>query len=828
MRKHQQRQILDLLQKTKQAQSAGLYADCQDAVSAIYDFIESIKGEGTQTAAFLKEYYEALFKANNGEIGIKDLKKHLFKIENCIKDELKPDRIEISFLSYIASMSDSIESIYLAAKDDPNCDAYWIPIPWFERNSDGSLGTLHFEGSECYSNNIECTDWQQYDIAARHPDVIVSFAPYDAINYVTTVHPDFYFERLRNLTDLLVYVPYFVVDENAPLPEHFCTLPGCVYAHKVIVQSEKIRDIYIHTFKKAYGNKLGKPEDKFIALGSPKFDKVINTKKEDCNLPDEWNKIINGRKVIFYNTSIGALLKGNEQYLKKLRCVLETFKNRNNIVLWWRPHPLNEATYKTMRPHLLDEYNQIIEEYRRDNWGIFDDKVDLHRAIAISSAYIGDNSSLVKLFQVLGKPALIQNIQNAKCTSNMGHSLPNAKIHFEKQTEQYPEFFSFHIEGDELFFYDRIFDAICKLYLSNGTIECLGNLESTQRHIFIKSMTKCGNKLYLAPLRAKEIIIFDLTTQKFKLIKYTNNESSNNGFCYSCLYQKWIFFFPYRYSKILRYDIENETFDEFDDYLPKFHLYQTDDKDAYFLSGKRIGESVFLASCCGNALIQFDMDNCISTVYEIGNKANRYALVSYDGAYFWLTPRRDTNIVKWNIEKGLMLEIPNPAINPTTDKMPFISNFAFDNYIWLYSAFSETSFKIDVTTGNLEEISTVDPSLKKNDTNQSYYIFAHDDNGMYLTYNIEHILKIHTKNRSEDLQLRYEADLLKKIKQQKYKRKIFDTSQARYVKENETFMLEDFLEFAVTQKEITRPAQCYNFNSGIAIYDYCKNWSYIE
>ena len=97
MRKYQQRQILDLLQKTKQAQSAGLYGDSQDAVSAIYDFIESIKGEGTQTAALFKDYYEALFKANNGEIDNKDLKKHLFKIENCIKDELKPDRIEIAF-----------------------------------------------------------------------------------------------------------------------------------------------------------------------------------------------------------------------------------------------------------------------------------------------------------------------------------------------------------------------------------------------------------------------------------------------------------------------------------------------------------------------------------------------------------------------------------------------------------------------------------------------------------------------------------------------------------------------------------------------------------
>jgi hypothetical protein len=48
-----------------------------------------------------------------------------------VKTELKPNQIEVAFLSYKASMSDCIETIYLAAKADPMCDAYWIPIPYY-------------------------------------------------------------------------------------------------------------------------------------------------------------------------------------------------------------------------------------------------------------------------------------------------------------------------------------------------------------------------------------------------------------------------------------------------------------------------------------------------------------------------------------------------------------------------------------------------------------------------------------------------------------------------------------------------------------------------
>ena len=67
-----------------------------------------------------------------------------------------------------------------------------------------------------------------------------------------------------------------------------------MFAHKVIVQSEKIRETYIKVFTEAYGNAFGNPEDKFIALGSPKFDKVINSKREDFELPAKWQELIEG------------------------------------------------------------------------------------------------------------------------------------------------------------------------------------------------------------------------------------------------------------------------------------------------------------------------------------------------------------------------------------------------------------------------------------------------------------------------------------------------------------------------------------------------------
>ncbi|MCL2603268.1 MAG: CDP-glycerol glycerophosphotransferase family protein [Defluviitaleaceae bacterium] len=404
MRKHHQKEILSLIQTIEDAQINGLYAVCQEGAEAIIDFIESLDIEGLQTITLLEQYFQLLFKANQGEIKIKILRDHLIKIKNNVIRELKPTRLEVVFISHKASMSDSIESIYLAAKEDPDCDAYWIPVPYYEHNTEGKPETLRFEGADCYPN-IECVDWEQYDITTRCPDVIFTFSAYDANNKVSSIHPDFYCQRLREFTDMLCYVQYFLWNDE-PL-EHFCKTPACMYAHKVILPSEKTRNYYMRVFNSVYGTRFGKHEDRFIALGSPKLDKVFSTKKENCNLPFDWETRINNKKVILYASSISPALQTNVRYIHKLKLMIEYFNNRNDVVLWWRPHPLLENTFVSVMPTIASYYKQIVEDFCRQKRGIYDDTPDLHRAITMGDGYYGDWGSLMFLYQATGKPAMM-------------------------------------------------------------------------------------------------------------------------------------------------------------------------------------------------------------------------------------------------------------------------------------------------------------------------------------------------------------------------------------------------------------------------------------
>lgn len=400
-----------------------ILGDCQDAAIQIGEAIESSEGESFVTVSYLEEYCEAVYEVSasisdnyNGNKAQKVLDKLLIKAENSVKNDIKV-RLEIVFCPYKASMWDSLESVWKAADEDPDCDAYVVPIPYYDRNPDHSFGEYHYEGGD-YPDYVPITHYEAYNFETRRPDVVYIHNPYDECNYVTTVDPRFYSKELKKYTDKLVYIPYFVVDDSRDIDkiEHYALSPSVINSDLVIVQSEKVRQKYIDVLLPHYGGTSESHkflESRILGIGSPKFDAVNRIKPSFDSLPEEWQKIIGdeGKKILFYNTHLTLLMAANyKEFLKKLEQVLNYFKSRNDVVLLWRPHPLAISTAKSMNPAAVEPYLQIVEKYRSEKWGIYDDTPDMDRSIALADAYYGSDSSVVPIFRATGKPVLIHNI----------------------------------------------------------------------------------------------------------------------------------------------------------------------------------------------------------------------------------------------------------------------------------------------------------------------------------------------------------------------------------------------------------------------------------
>ncbi|MBE5936770.1 MAG: hypothetical protein E7265_01930 [Lachnospiraceae bacterium] len=439
MREYMKKQLIDLLNTIEEAHyemvnycktheydlAISVFTSCQEAAITVGTKIEECEGEGTKTVSLLEEYCELLyeFSCNITETDfriekvIKHLNRKLQGIISSLKNDIK-EKKEIVFLPYKAAMWDSLESVWKKARDNPDYDVYVVPIPYYSLNPDRSPKEVFYEGED-YPPYVPITSFKEYSIPDRKPDIIYIHNPYDNCNKVTSVFPEYYSSNLKKYTNELVYIPYFVCF-NDEVSDHFIVLPATIHAHKVIVQSSKVREKYIRVMRQYLKDEgineavIGDLEEKFSVMRSPKIDKVLAITRDNVDIPGDWKRYIdegeNRKKIIMYNTTLQAFFDFHDKYLDKIKRTLEIFKANKNTILLWRPHPLMKDSMAAMYPVEYEKYVEIVEEYKSQGWGIYDDTSDLNRAIALSDAYYGDMSSVVELYRMTGKPIMIQNI----------------------------------------------------------------------------------------------------------------------------------------------------------------------------------------------------------------------------------------------------------------------------------------------------------------------------------------------------------------------------------------------------------------------------------
>ena len=110
---------------------------CQEGAISVGTTIEKASNNYSEIIRKLEDYCEEVYQlyANleNQQINamgqLDKLLLQLNEIENLIVNDVIV-HYEVVFLPYKAAMWDSMESVWTAANDDPNCTCYVIPIPF--------------------------------------------------------------------------------------------------------------------------------------------------------------------------------------------------------------------------------------------------------------------------------------------------------------------------------------------------------------------------------------------------------------------------------------------------------------------------------------------------------------------------------------------------------------------------------------------------------------------------------------------------------------------------------------------------------------------------
>ncbi len=364
---------------------------------------ESLEKEDAEvyadTVHRLEEYCETIYRLSSGETLSEETLSGLNDIADAVADVISgiKCRIKVVFFPYKAEMWDSLESFYLAAREDPDCDAFLVPIPYYEFDKNGGAPKVNYD-IERFPKDENPIPFNKVDHTDGSIDIAYIHNPYDDHNLVTSVHPAYYSRELKKYVNKLVYTPYFVT--AGFVSDDQLSLPVYDNADFVVLQSE-------------YAKRSCKGVnyyDKILPFGSSKIDMIIKKCEKGVDMPEEWKDIIGGRRTLMLNTSINDLLNSNEATLSKLEYFFDLISKDDRLAVIWRPHPLLESTFKSMRPEMLERYERIKNKFIDEKIGVFDTTPDISDTVAIADGYIGSGaSSVINLFGAAGKPAFLFN-----------------------------------------------------------------------------------------------------------------------------------------------------------------------------------------------------------------------------------------------------------------------------------------------------------------------------------------------------------------------------------------------------------------------------------
>jgi len=574
-----------------------LLAQCQEGALALGELIEKTEGEKSPVIPLLEEYCEEVYRIYKKLSGFqkanalksdKKLRSILIRIENSIRNEIKV-RYEIVFFPYKASMWDSLESVWQAAEADPDCDAYVVPIPYYDRNPDGSLGTYHYEGNEL-PPYVPVTHYEAYRIGDRKPDIAYIHNPYDNANYVTSVDPRFYSFELKKNVGCLVYIPYYATAGDMAEGQMKCM--AYYYADYIIIQAEKYRKFFDPDL----------PEGKLLPLGSPKFDSVIHRCENPPEPPAAWKEKMAGKKVYFYNTSIGGMLGNTGKFLKKMEYVFRCFEGREDACLLWRPHPLLESTFASMRAGYYPLYETLKEQYIEKETGIYDDTPDIADTIAHCDVYIGDAAtSVTSLFGITGKPMFILN--NNLSREPAGEDWKGEIVRPILQLDGHDEWCI--TQGN-------------KLYYSPGNdyhYAYYCDLSEYAYGDYYSNVYEVNGKVYVCPANAQDILVI-MDRKVVKRIPLKHEMERTGAFYGSCCVGGYLFLLPFHYPAIVRYDLQRDRVDYITGYNDVFTALV---EDEWRIGGSCVWkEYLLLASPVDDRVVAIEMKSCKAQVLHTG------------------------------------------------------------------------------------------------------------------------------------------------------------------------------------------------------------------
>ena len=280
----------------------------------------------------------------------------------------------IAFLPYKRSMWNSMESVYTECWSS-GITSRVIPLP-YQRIVDGKVESIDCDRDKFMAQALDVSALEK-----EHFDFLVIHYPYDDKNKVTRMCPEYHTAQLRKYGKL-VYIPYSCTNLR-----QLRVQPGIANIDYAFLGSEAEADAFVSEWAELGVDFSGR----VFGYGSPKMDAIA--KLEQGKGEYLTTLVIN---------SLGPFLSAPVRRLELYRHHISNEIGRGRRVIF-RPHPLLRQTIKSMRPDMMDAYNQFISWCETRDLVEVDETEYLEEALEQADYLISDPSSVLEMWISTGR-----------------------------------------------------------------------------------------------------------------------------------------------------------------------------------------------------------------------------------------------------------------------------------------------------------------------------------------------------------------------------------------------------------------------------------------
>lgn len=216
------------------------------------------------------------------------------------------------------------------------------------------------------------------------------------------------------------------------------------------------------------------------------------------------------------------------------------------------------------------------------------------------------------------------------------------------------------------------FNLLFSIDTKDGTVELIDTIPQTdllstfsRGHMIIHN-----NKLIIPPDKSGKIWIYNLQSKCWSSISIEKRNTlyGSGVFFQAYIYDNNLFLIGGDYPAILCLNLENQTCEYIEEpYQDIIDRHHNIDFSYFRLQGVSLKNNLYLASSLDNYVLKFDMQTKKHQWIKVGDDSYVYSEITWDGNSFWLSPRINCDIVKWDgKEKTKILPMPSelkPSLN---------------------------------------------------------------------------------------------------------------------------------------------------------------------